>query len=356
MFGLKLRGIPELDSLRFFAASSVVLHHLYFKSNAFFSWFEKYGNIGVDVFFVLSGFIITFGILEKKAAFNYKKFLIRRVLRLWPTLYTTLFLSTIVLFYFAKKDATLAQDLKYKLWHYYFHFANYSYAYTGKVHHIIGHFWSLAIEEHFYLLWGAAIFLLQKNKKYLYYTLAILILLPLLNRYFLYVTPTNPYIIAFATHNRLDSLAIGCLLALFYPKVKIKGPLADSITLLLMLLVFVLGLKISTSSSLSPILKTFDYTLISLGSALLILSAMNQSGLLNKILRVPFLATLGLLSYGVYMFHLLTHTIVFSIVTHFAPSTSHGTIAVIAFIAPYVPAYLFYKYIDRYFMSLYSPQ
>lgn len=352
MFGLKLRGFPELDSLRFVAATMVVLHHLYFSSNAFFSFFDDYGNVGVDIFFVLSGFIITYGIINSKENFSLWRFMVRRALRLWPTLYVTLFICTLIMFHFARSEAVLAEGLKSKLWHYYFHFANYSYAYWGKLHHVVGLFWSLAIEEHFYVLWGIILSISGLKRKWLLLSISAMICIPYILRWHAHAEGFDPYIIAFATHNRLDSLAIGCLLALIYPSVALSGRVADAVAIPVMILLFMIGFTIMGNSDFHPAIKALDYVFISLGSALLIISALNKKGFLNPILSSKFLASLGILSYGVYLFHIVTHTILFAIVAKHYPQSSHWVLAIIALVAPYVPAYLFYRIVDGKFLAL----
>ncbi len=250
------------------------------------------------------------------------------------------------------KNPDLIEEIKQKIWHYVFHFGNYSYAYFGKLHHILGHFWSLAVEEHFYLIWGAVMLYFRNNKKILIAILFIMIILPVLTRFLGHLQNVNPYIISFSTHNRIDSIAWGCLLAIVYPHLKPNTSWHNYLLLISTFLFFSIGLWITQSTGTPPQLKALDYTFLSIGSVCLILAILQNEGPLRYIFGSKFLAYLGILSYGVYMFHLLTHTIIFSLVSRFFPNTPHELIAVAAVLAPYVPVYFFYIFIDQYFLKL----
>ena len=140
---LKQRAFGELDSLRFLAVSLVVLHHQQFQSSGFFRWFTDFGHIGVDIFFVISGFIITLGLLreaDKKGKIELKKFWIRRILRLWPTWFIALIASTLITLGLGIENPSLSDAFSAKFWHYFLHFGNYSLSLLGKIHIIFNHF------------------------------------------------------------------------------------------------------------------------------------------------------------------------------------------------------------------------
>ncbi|MDT7785707.1 MAG: hypothetical protein QOF58_4126 [Pseudonocardiales bacterium] len=140
---LALRRFPALDGLRAIAAVMVVFHHFGGKT-----WFPLAGWLGVDLFFVLSGFLITTLALReesRRGRASLRNFYLRRVFRLMPVYYVVLGMT--VLFYFWRDEwnaAAIDEVLPY-----YLSFNNEYIAYG----HIFGHSWTLAIEQKFYLLW-----------------------------------------------------------------------------------------------------------------------------------------------------------------------------------------------------------
>jgi peptidoglycan/LPS O-acetylase OafA/YrhL len=162
----------------------------------------KIGWAGVDLFFVLSGFLIG-GMVLKEAnlsgGFNYKRFLMRRILRLWPTLYT--FLVAMVLFGFPPRDF---------FWQISLHIQGYVPTKSAT------HLWSLAVEEQFYLLLALGFSILSRTcgwRRTLPWILGSLIILcPILRA----IAPSLGYShwdIYVLTHFRIDTLAAGVLLA-----------------------------------------------------------------------------------------------------------------------------------------------
>src|SRR6185503_15568764 len=125
-----------------------------------------YGVWGVDLFFVLSGFLITGILLETKGRPGYfRNFYIRRTLRIVPLYYAVLALLFFVLpiGMFAQYDASLLQmhSVQGWLWSY---LSNYRLGpETSFSIPYVSHFWSLAVEEHFYLLWPTVILLLSRR-------------------------------------------------------------------------------------------------------------------------------------------------------------------------------------------------
>ncbi|MBY0385217.1 acyltransferase [bacterium] len=353
---LELRKYIELDSLRFFSVTLVGLHHLYFTENKFFLFFTKTGDTGVDIFFTISGFIITLTLMEKyikKQKIEYTQFIFKRILRLWPSWIISLLISTILVFLFSKNDPNLKYELSNKLHHYFLHFGNYSYGIYGKLHHLFGHYWSLAVEEHFYLLWPPVLLFLERNKKFSHIVFFNLLLIPFLFRILSFELNQSEFFIKFSTHTRFDSILTGCLIAYFgWHKKYHKFP-KEIYTISLCVLSFYVGIFLLKESQLS-FLKSLSYTMINIGSGLLIILAFYKNGIIKNLLSNSYLAKLGILSYGVYLFHIITNTFLFFFIKKFDLKINPWIIIPISLILPYIPAYLTFKYLDHPMMRLRS--
>src|SRR5438045_2849128 len=164
--------VPELDGVRGLAILGVMALHFVgtiAPTNVLERALAKaagYGVWGVDLFFVLSGFLITGILYDSKASSRYlRDFYMRRALRIFPLYYGVLF----VLFVLIPRDMLsrvdpqlgAARDLQVWVWPY----LTNVYLGAGQTWSIpyISHFWSLAIEEHFYLVWPFVILLLSRE-------------------------------------------------------------------------------------------------------------------------------------------------------------------------------------------------
>jgi peptidoglycan/LPS O-acetylase OafA/YrhL len=149
--------LPGLDGLRAIAVLAVVLYHLDV------SWMPG-GFLGVDVFFVLSGFLITTLVveeIERTGRLGLRDFYLRRARRLLPALLVLLaVLSLLSLLVLPEERAELRRDVVAAL----LYVSNWSYVFTEQSYFeavgrppLLQHLWSLAVEEQFYLLWPAVI-------------------------------------------------------------------------------------------------------------------------------------------------------------------------------------------------------
>lgn len=199
--------LPSLDGLRAASIGLVLLGHLGgtrgFPSLDF--GFGDYARLGVTVFFVISGFLITRLLLseyEKNGRVSLRLFYARRTLRLFPAAYS--FLACILVLQLAGIVHLRARD--------FWHTATYTVNYLPDAPWPVGHLWSLSVEEQFYLLWPLA-FLLLKPKRAIWAVVGVILLGPVArtaNRVILSGTPWHdlPMFPMVA-----DSLATGCLLA-----------------------------------------------------------------------------------------------------------------------------------------------
>lgn len=350
---IKTRSIPELDTLRFFSVTFVTLLHLFFKENFVLEWFSKHGYVGVDVFFTLSGFIITKTLIKEYDAtqtINLKKFWIRRVLRLWPSLYLALFLSIILTYFFGGKNKEILEVLSQRWWHYFLHLGNYSNAFLGKIHTLFSHYWSLAVEEHFYLVWPLLFLSIRRSPKRRKVIFFLIFILPYLFRVFHKINGAENIINTFSTHTRFDSLGYGCALAFIYdyiPSLRSKFVIVS--LYIVFILIMWMGLELKYSE-VSFWLSELGHTLRALAAALLItLITKTPVNNLRGFWRNTFLSKLGILSYGVYLFHFHTNTVLFFVIKKLNLSFSQISLALIACALPYLPAYLTYRYVDQYF-------
>lgn len=298
------KRIKELDFLRGVAILLVMLRH----SNLSFIT-TRIGWIGVDLFFVLSGFLVSgllFSEYKEKGKIKPVYFLIRRGLKIYPLFYVVLALH--ILYYFYKGMALHWGNVIPEI----FFFQNYT---PG----IIGISWSLAIEEHFYLIVCIVLFLFAKkniiNKGNIVRTgcVAVMLCCLLLRIIVWFGYPSfNPYIHFFPTHLRIDSLAFGVLLAWQYhfafPKLH-SFVRAKKFILLLILPFLFFPVFVWPVESVFILTGGFTFLYIGFGIVLSIALIFEHEirGWLKKIyLAVPynFISWIGVYSYSIYLIHM----------------------------------------------------
>jgi peptidoglycan/LPS O-acetylase OafA/YrhL len=316
--GSKRQYMIQLDALRALAVFGVLIHH-YLPQDFILNSRFHVGRLGVQLFFVLSGFLITGILLRCKETIDLRKqdrnltikrFYIRRFLRLLPAYYLAIILSIIIAF----------QDIKPSLtWHL---------SYTSNIYFsnhswdaISSHFWSLSVEEQFYLVWPWVIFLTPK-----YHLLKVMLVViataPIFRLTCLVMGWTNgslEYIFTFAC---LDSLAAGAILAFYtyynhqYHK-KLLCNFACWIGTPAFILLNFAHIPFIHSSVLLVITSTVDSIFF---IWLVDRAARGFSGSLGNFLELKLITDIGKISYGIYIFHLLAQVIVQKTLFHFAPA------------------------------------
>ena len=201
---------PALDGLRGLAILLVIfLHNFGFMNYFFFGW------LGVDLFFVLSGFLITDILLNSLGKPNFlKNFYLRRIFRIFPLYYLVLVICLLII----PRIGSLHLNTQYYtenqgwLWSY---LQNWLFIFKEPYgDKILLHTWSLAVEEQFYLVWPLIILLIRKPKILLAFVLLLLIFTGVA-RYMIWDKQVED--LAYAslyTFTRIDGLCIGCALAL----------------------------------------------------------------------------------------------------------------------------------------------
>jgi peptidoglycan/LPS O-acetylase OafA/YrhL len=291
--------IKGLDGLRAIAIVFVVIHHSHFLVKEDFLYrLAEYLGTGVDLFFIISGYLIT-GILlrQKNRPHALRNFYFRRALRIIPLYYLVLAVAFFIvpqidLVHLKKLDSS--HQLSFWLF-----FSNYYIAGRGYFQNGLTDLsWSLAVEEQFYIFWSlAVIYLSVNNLKKL--ALIIIILSPLL-RYFLIANGINLVAIQVMSLTRMDTLMMGCLLALTIDQRKLNPSFFPWLGALAFIVVYILQNYISYKFAI-PLSYSFVGILYS--SILAIVLYSGPSGRFKRFLEWPFMAKLGVYSYGIYLFH-----------------------------------------------------
>ena len=293
---------PALDGLRGFAILLVLFSH-----NFSFITFSKLFDTGVDLFFVLSGFLITDILLKTK---KNKKFLqtfyIRRILRIFPIYYLTLVAFLVLAPHFAqlKEQYSYYQNNQIFLW---FYLQNWlPIIHPPPFYHtqIFGHFWSLSIEEHFYIVWPFLILAYKKSKALINICLLITsgcIVFRFATWLYFGNSDLN-YRLQFNT--RMDGLSIGSLIAIWkFNKENIKTKILKFGTVLISfhLIAAIISKIIFTHI---PHFSFLGYTSISVLFGILIVFAIERKNIvIKKIFEFTPLRYIGKISYGLYIYH-----------------------------------------------------
>ena len=338
--------IPALDGLRGIAIILVMLHHFtYYRPTSgidgligdvlFFGW------AGVDLFFVLSGFLITGILLDTRDSGRYfTTFYARRTLRIFPLYYLVLFLALVVLPMFPAVDAVLmGHDVAVELppqWPYWSYLTNFSIADRGWVHWVdVG--WSLAIEEHFYLVWPLVIWLCPP--RLVAWLCTGIFVAEVFARSFARASDMPVLSIYLFTWFRLDGLVIGALLA-----VALRRGIMPALDRLVpvVVIVGVAGLIAVTIQGghtwwWNRRMQQFGYSLIAVIAGAMLVSAINRpaDSLWPRMLSAGWLRAFGKYSYCLYLTHLPVMRAVREYV--FNPQ-EYETLA----IAPWIGQVLFY--------------
>jgi peptidoglycan/LPS O-acetylase OafA/YrhL len=310
---------PGLHGLRFFAAMMVVFSHVELMKdyhgypNLYASNLAVYesGRMGVTLFFVLSGFLISYLLLTEKkvsGSISVKKFYGRRILRIWPLYYLLVFLTFIVLprigfFAVPKYSADLPIYFQYTFPLYLLLLPQLALSIFPPVP-FAEPLWSIGVEEQFYLLWPV---LMKYVKKFLVLLLGIIIGALALKQIVFWLAEANRaspnlkywnYLINYLYFTRIECMAVGGLGAwlVFAP---LKRVLSFIFRPLFQLLLYTLTIYLLVTESYKPV---YDYLLSAGCFGLIIINVAANPRSLIRIENRLFIF-LGIISFSIYMFH-----------------------------------------------------
>jgi len=352
----------NLNTIRFIAASLVIIHHIeQFKGVFNFPnyWDNKVilviGKLGVILFFVLSGFLISFLLFKEHEVTNtisVKKFYIRRILRIWP-LYFLIILSSFFIFPFLDFFC-LPGFGKEVIWdNLFFKLLLFTTFLPNLVLHIYGMIpyasqtWSIGAEEQFYLIWPV---LNKKIKSKWLLMFAVIFVYLFIKRYIYYLPHTTYFDIfrGFWKSTPIDCMAIGGIFALIVYDDK---PIVNRLRKILFskIIQWVILLATIYLISIGYKVESFQYEFYSLLFGILIINfACNKDRIFsmeNKVFNY-----LGKISYGLYMFHPIV--VVFSIkLCEILNFKSNYFLYPMVFILIIILASLSYEFFEKIFIN-----
>lgn len=345
---------PALDGLRGLAILLVVIYHNFgFLHYFFFGW------LGVDLFFVLSGFLITDILLKTVEQPHYlRNFYMRRVLRIFPLYYLSLILFLILIpalvSYF---NVSYYKEHQVWLWTY---LQNWLYIFNNPDKtNTLNHYWSLAVEEQFYLVWPLVILLVRKYNRLLILLLMLLAAVILLrlwiwNNHFPELSYFNLY-----TFTRIDGICMGSMLALLQrvsPRF-IKNYM-PWVILSFAALNFVFYFINRGNQFSFPYLALIGYSTFAMIFTLLVNETVSgETRIINQVFGIAPLKFLGRISYGLYIFHWPVHVLLLPQVNRILNGSITGTsgaivTALITSLAAILISWLSYRYIESWFLKL----
>ncbi|MBG9939645.1 acyltransferase [Bacillus tropicus] len=340
-----------LDSLRGIAILGVILYHINF------NWMPG-GFLGVTVFFVLSGYLIT-DILamewKRNKRIDLKKFWLSRARRLLPGMLVMLVitLAWITIFHSSllekMRGDSLAALFYVSNWWYIYH----KLSYFDNFNQIspLNNFWSLAVEEQFYVVWP---FIISLGLYYIKKQSRMILLICLgafasaLAMAILYEPGVDPSRIYYGTDTRAFSLLIGAVLALVWPSNRLANKIIPKARFILdvvggiaLIIILVMFWK---TNQYDPFLYKGGMVLLSIATALLVANLVHPASRIAQFLRFRPLRWVGVRSYGIYLWH-------YPILTLTTPKVNAGDFsiirAILQFLLIILIAQISWKFIEK---------
>lgn len=307
------KQIQSLDGIRAISCLFVILGHFsYLYSEYFIQLFGplvgpaitySIGNqyTGVTFFFVLSGFLITNILIDEyrlNGEVSYRIFFLKRLFRIFPAYYFYFF--TIVIFlYYSKIVPYSNQDLIAAI--------TYTYNYYSDLNPwFMGHFWSLAVEEQFYLIWPL-LFIFTYKKFGIKVPIVIILISPLIRILTYYFFEESRGRISIMTHTRFDCLLFGCALAFCF-----KNNMFEKFNIIIsrFKLHLISAFHILFFSRLLQMkfqgkyVMTIGYSLDAFAMCILIVYLVMNRNAITRFLNLPIFVHIGTLSYSLYLWHI----------------------------------------------------
>jgi peptidoglycan/LPS O-acetylase OafA/YrhL len=354
--GLIRPFMPELDMLRGLAVSAVVLLHGFAWQYANFSFapaariflaLTQPGWLGVNLFFVLSGFLITGILLDSKAKpAYYRRFYTRRALRILPPYYALLILLLVL---HSSSPAFVGLSFVY--------LANMTGFFGVACDY--GPLWSLAVEEHFYILWPAVVRKVTAQQL-AWVSISIVLVVPILRAIAFSLGSGG---LDWYTWFIADGLAAGSLLAVLLRTRITRAQVRRLCWLLLAssILIGVVGQPFGIGTRNRLLGAGLQWTIISIFfSGVLLLFLLAGSSAARRYVNVSVLRFLGYISYGLYLNHLLAFRVYDQICRHYLPqlipSSHHFALVLLRFSlaggGAIAAAYLSRRYFEERFLRM----
>ncbi len=374
---LRRNYYPGLDGLRAIAVVMVFFQHY----TTTFRQIFGFGWTGVDLFFVLSGFLIT-GILydSQSQPHRYRDFYMRRTLPIFPLYYTLWFVILL-----AAPFAHWQNSWRMLIWPAYLgNYAHFFFLHLGgdpyrfdrltfgllaqrwfgsPMHLYIGHLWSLCVEEQFYLLWPLVVYQVRHRETLMKICMVVIVTVPLLRWAIAASVSSNLLDLGLLYRSlptRMDALLIGGLLAL-----SLRGPqqnwlrqsrhillLSSASALILVGIAYTLIVHASIRGAATTQSGIYVFTLVDLFAAALILEAIHAGSLLSRALSLKGLRSFGQISYGFYVYHDLLHDFYGYIANRWFHPHAGIVTMLLAFGCSWVIALLSYRFLELPWLKL----
>ena len=314
-----------------------------------------YNNLplAIDVFFILSSFLLTYLALseyKKRNNFSFKNYFTRRILRIWPLYFFILGLAFII-FPFVARQIGVSLTLPNSLY-YIFFIANF---YTIDHVFFLKFLWTISVEEQFYLFWGLSLRFLRKKLKIV---IAVLFLLSISSSIYSIITGISAY---YSTITYLFDFACGALasayifsenrLIIWLKKLSRTGTHAFYVYLIFHFILFYF-LNANTKGVINDFAGLLNRYLFIIYVSLFIIEQMINTSRTKMFAKNSFLILTGKLSYGLYCFHGITITFINLLVQHFKINIMSWLLVIIYFTVNYLIAAISYNYLELPFLKL----
>ena len=350
---------PQLDSIRgmsfiaIFLFHTLVINYKKLFAGDFVQYLFNSLPLAIDVFFILSSFLLTYLALneyKKRGNFSFKNYFTRRVLRIWP-LYYFIFILAFIIFPFLANFLHLKMTLPAPLY-YALYIANF---YTIDHVFFLKFLWTISVEEQFYLLWGFFLRFFHKNLS------KVIVILFLISISFTLYSIFNGIKYYFNTLTYLFDFGSGALGALlifrnsrsinWLRNLSLAGAIAFYIYLPLHFVVFYF-MNDNTKGTANELTGLMNRYLFVLYIALFIVEQMIHSNRTKILEKNRFLVFTGKISYGLYCFHGITIMAITLLVEHFKIDLWNWVFVLTCFAVNYLIASISYFYLESPFLRL----
>jgi peptidoglycan/LPS O-acetylase OafA/YrhL len=292
--------VPALDGVRAVAVGSILVFHTSALRFLYPQWLPG-GHYGVDLFFVLSGFLITSILLRERndtGGIRIGAFYGRRFLRLIPALLFVLAVHFVVVLLEHDNVRVELQTVASAVFYYF----NWRVVLGIPGNNDLGQLWSLSIEEQFYFVWPVVLvglMALRARLRFVVTFLCLLIVVVAVRRWTMLDAGVSSFVVDVRTDTRVDALLIGCLASVLwtYGKVPRRGlPVAGTIGAIVIGLLF--WFKEPTPMSYEGLRQLF-----AISTAVVLLAVVDGRWFGNRVLALTPLRAIGRISYALYLWH-----------------------------------------------------